>query len=116
MLNVVYTVRALVLAVLLFSLFVGGYSGYLTKFVDEWRDLRFATQMILTVLFGWSLAGFVTPVLLDLWSFIAESVVGLGGSYMVTDRRTQLLLLIIAVLAVQTTVLMTKLKTIEEEL
>lgn len=116
MVSFTYLVRTLILVLLIFSLLAGGYSGYWDDILERWRDIRFATQMILVVLFGWPLIGFVTPVLIDLWTVIANRVAGLGEEFIITDFQTQLLFFIIAGLAVQTTIFSMRLKRIQEQL
>lgn len=59
---------------------------------------------------------YVTPVLLDFWKFLTNSVMGLGGEYMVSNLQIQLLLILLAVVTIQTTFLVVKLNNIEEQL
>ena len=110
-----YLSRVSILIFIIISVFVGGYTNNWDTTVNKWRDLPFSTQLVVTIVFIWPLIGYVTPVLLDLWGFLALEIVGLGGEFLITDIQTQLLLLVIAVLAAQTTILMMRLKQIEEQ-
>lgn len=116
MVGMVYLSRILSLVVLIVALLIGSYTNYWTSALDNWRDLRFSTRMILTITFGWPLIGFVTPILIDFWRIISEQLVGLGGEYIILDTKNQLLLLILFSITVQTTIFTMKFKRIEDQM
>lgn len=107
-------VRAAFLSLVVLAIVGGAAVGRLEDAVREWRGLPLALRLLATVFFGWSFVAYVSPTLLALWEFVTGLVVGLGGEFLVTDLRTRLLLVLIAGLAVQTTVLYVKLDGLEE--
>lgn len=116
MVKALYAARVLTLMGVVLFLFVGRYVGAVDDVRTQWKELDFAIRTSLVMFFGWPLIAFTTPVLLDFWEIIADAVIGLGGKYLITDINTILLLLLIAAVAIQTTVLSLRLEYIQEEI
>lgn len=105
--------RILVLIALLVTLLIGRYRGNWDTVVQKWRELEFTARVLFVVVFIWPLSAFVSPLLLRLWNFLGAIILGLGGEYLITRLNIQLLLIIIAFLAMQTAVLVNGFKQIE---
>jgi hypothetical protein len=84
--------------------------------VERWNDLSLSIRLLLTIVFGWPVAGYVSPVLIDFWKVLVSNVAGLGGRYLIDDINTVLLLVLIAGFSVQTTVLVVKLNWMQDRL
>lgn len=111
-----YAARVGVVLLLLLVLLFGRTSERWTDVVNSWEQLRFEVRMFAVILFGWPLIGYVTPVLIDFWGVSAAAVTGLGGRYVERSGQTVLLLLVLAVVCVQTIVVVVKLNSVEEQL
>lgn len=108
-------IRILVLLSVFSLLLIGSLSGYLDEAVDTWQDLKTSVRLTLTIVFGWPLVAFVSPLLVKMWGFVSEQVVGLGGEYFIEDTSIQLLLVLIATTVAQTAFLTVKLNQLEDE-
>lgn len=107
--------RVIVLLSVITLILVGSLTGYLDEAVDYWRDLKTSIRLLLAIIFGWPLIAFVSPVLLKMWAFVSERVIGLGGDYFIEDTSIQLLLIVIAITVAQTAFLTVKLNQLEDE-
>jgi hypothetical protein len=114
--NLQYVARIGILSLVLVVLLFGRTSERWTDVVSSWSQLRFEVRMFAVVLFGWPLIGYVTPVLIDFWKIVVANVTGLGGRYVERSGQNALLLLLLAVVGVQTIVVVVKLNSIDNQL
>jgi hypothetical protein len=108
--------RVLFLVLIILILVIGRVTGRLSGIFEWWDSVDLFVRLLLVILVGWPVIGYVTPVLIAGWEFLSQSFVGLGGSYLVTDRTSQLLTVLIAITTVQTTIIILKIQAIEEKI
>lgn len=108
--------RVGLLLLLIAVITVGSQTGHLRRSLQEWGEKSLPFRLLVTIIVGWPIIGYTTPVLIEFWGYVSNEIVGLGGEYMVTEMRSVLLLILIAVTITETVVLTLKLSNIEEKL
>lgn len=101
----VYSLKIFALLLPIGAYFLAGSSSYLKNRTAAFAETSFRVRLLFTFFIVWPYGYFVRPVLTDIWGFILSSVLPYTLSASAAQMNTNLLLLVIALIAAQTVLL-----------